>query len=101
MTLSPICVIVVLRKTHDQSRLYLLGPPRIERDGVPVMVDTAKAIARLAYPVLTETSQRRETLIGLLWPESDQAHGRPVLRRTLSASTRRWGANGCWPTETR
>ena len=51
------------------------GTPPIN-DGAPVTVDTAKAIALLAYLVLTETSQRRETLIGLLWPESDQAHGR-------------------------
>ena len=72
-------------------RLYLLGPPRIERDGAPVMVDTAKAIALLAYLVLTETSQRRETLIGLLWPESDQAHGRAALRRTLSALNKALG----------
>ena len=42
------------------TRLYLLGPPRIERDGAPVMVDTAKAIALLAYLVLTEASQRRK-----------------------------------------
>ena len=73
------------------TRLYLLGPPRIERDGAPVMVDTAKAIALLAYLVLTETSQRRETLIGLLWPESDQAHGRAALRRTLSALNKALG----------
>ena len=72
-------------------RLYLLGPPRIERDGAPVMVDTAKAIALLAYLVLTETSQRRETLIGLLWPESDPAHGRAALRRTLSALNKALG----------
>ena len=72
-------------------RLYLLGPPRIERDGAPVGVDTAKAIALLAYLVLTETSQRRETLIGLLWPESDQARGRAALRRTLSALNKALG----------
>jgi len=29
--------------------VYLLGPPLIERDGVPVKVDTSKAIALLAY----------------------------------------------------
>jgi DNA-binding SARP family transcriptional activator/class 3 adenylate cyclase len=65
-------------------RFYLLGPPGIERDGTPVQVDTAKAIALLAYLVLSGTSQRRETLVGVLWPESDQAHGRAALRRTLS-----------------
>src|SRR5512136_2588951 len=73
-------------------KLYLLGPPRIERDGAPVEVDTAKAIALLAYLVLTETRQRRETLVGLLWPESDQAHGRAALRRTLSALNKALGS---------
>ena len=29
--------------------LFLLGPPRIEKDGLPVNVDTRKAIALLAY----------------------------------------------------
>jgi len=29
--------------------VYLLGPPLIERDGVPVKVDTSKALALLAY----------------------------------------------------
>jgi DNA-binding SARP family transcriptional activator len=72
-------------------RLYLLGPPRIERDGAPVEVDTAKAIALMAYLVLTETRQRRETLVGLLWPESDQEHGRAALRRTLSALNKALG----------
>ena len=54
-------------------------------------VDTAKAIALLAYLVLTETSQRRESLVGLLWPESDQAHGRSAPRRTLSVLNKALG----------
>jgi len=61
-----------------------LGPPRIERDGEPAAVDTPKAIALLAYLVLDETSQRRQTLVGLLWPESDQALGRSA------EAARRW-----------
>jgi DNA-binding SARP family transcriptional activator len=72
-------------------RLHLLGPPRIERDGAPVAVDTAKAIALLAYLVLNDTHQRRETLVGLLWPESDQEHGRAALRRTLSVLNKALG----------
>jgi DNA-binding SARP family transcriptional activator len=65
--------------------LYLLGPPRIERDGVPVKVDTRKAIALLAYVAITGESHRRDSLVNLLWPEYDQARGRAALRRTLSA----------------
>jgi DNA-binding SARP family transcriptional activator/tetratricopeptide (TPR) repeat protein len=56
-----------------------------------VEVDTAKAIALLAYLVLNETRQRRETLVGLLWPESDQVHGRAALRRTLSTLNKALG----------
>jgi len=65
--------------------LYLLGPPRIECDGLPVKVDTRKAIALLAYVAITRETHRRESLINLLWPESDQTRGRANLRRTLYA----------------
>ncbi len=65
--------------------LHLLGPPRIEREGVPIKVDTRKAIALLAYLGVTGQSQRRSSLINLLWPEYDRTRGRAVLRRTLYA----------------
>jgi DNA-binding SARP family transcriptional activator len=65
--------------------LYLLGPPRIERDGVPIRVDTRKAIALLAYIAVTGESHRRASLINLLWPEYDRSRGRAALRRTLYA----------------
>jgi DNA-binding SARP family transcriptional activator/predicted ATPase len=65
--------------------LYLLGPPRIERDGEPIKVDTRKAIALLAYIAITGESHRRDALVNLLWPEYDQTRGRAALRRTLSA----------------
>jgi len=64
--------------------LFLLGPPRIERDGVLVDVDTRKAIALLAYLAITRQQQSRDTLATLLWPEYDQTHARATLRRTLS-----------------
>jgi hypothetical protein len=50
----------------------LLGPPRVERDGVPVEVDTRKAIALLAYLAVNGQGQNRDTLAGLLWPEYHQ-----------------------------
>jgi predicted ATPase/DNA-binding SARP family transcriptional activator/predicted negative regulator of RcsB-dependent stress response len=65
--------------------LYLLGPPRIELDGEPVHVDTRKAVALLAYLALNRERQRRDALVNLLWPESDQSRGRAALRRTLFA----------------
>jgi predicted ATPase/DNA-binding SARP family transcriptional activator len=65
--------------------LYLLGPPRIERDGVPIKLDRRKAIALLAYIAVTEQNQRRAALVNLLWPEYDSTRGRSALRRTLYA----------------
>ncbi|HEU5369935.1 MAG TPA: AAA family ATPase [Ktedonobacterales bacterium] len=64
--------------------LLLLGPPRIEHDGRPVVVDTRKAIALMAYLVMTRQEQSRDRLAGLLWPDYDQTHARAALRRTLS-----------------
>ena len=63
--------------------LSLLGSPRLELDGVPLEVDTRKAIALLAYLTVTGENHRRDSLINLLWPDYDQARGRTVLRRTL------------------
>jgi DNA-binding SARP family transcriptional activator len=68
-----------------QLALYLLGPPRVERDGVPIQVDTRKAVALLAYLAVTAESHRRASLVNLLWPESDRTRGRGALRRTLYA----------------
>jgi DNA-binding SARP family transcriptional activator len=74
--------------------LYLLGPPRIERDGVPIQVDTRKAIALLVYLAVTGESYRRASLVNLLWPEYDQTRGRAALRRTLYALRKALG--GAW-----
>ena len=65
--------------------ISLLGAPRVERDGVPIDVDTRKAIALLAYLALTAQAHSRDTLAALLWPEYDQTSARAALRRTLSA----------------
>jgi predicted ATPase/DNA-binding SARP family transcriptional activator len=76
--------------------LYLLGTPRIERDGAPVVVDTRKALALLAYLVVNRQRQSRDTLAALLWPDYDQAHARATLRRTLSTLHKAVG--GAWLT---
>jgi DNA-binding SARP family transcriptional activator len=65
--------------------VHLLGPPRIERDGVAIKVDTRKAIALLAYLAAAAEPQSRESLAALLWPEAEQSRARAALRRTLSA----------------
>jgi DNA-binding SARP family transcriptional activator len=63
--------------------MFLLGPPRIERDGVGVGFDTRKAVALLAFLALHPGPLRRDTLAAALWPDAAQA--RSALRRTLSA----------------
>ncbi len=62
----------------------LLGSPRLERDGEPIIVDRRKAIALMAYLAVMRQRQSRDTLATLLWPEGDQSHARAALRCTLS-----------------
>ena len=64
--------------------VFLFGRPRVERDGVPVTVARRKALALLAYLVVTRQAHGRDALVALLWPELDGEHGRAVLRSTLA-----------------
>ena len=66
-------------------KITLFGSPQIEKDGKTVSVDTRKAIALLAYLILTGQVHTRDSLAAVLWPESDQRSARAALRRTLSA----------------
>lgn len=68
----------------NRLALAFLGLPQIEHDGVPVTVDTRKAIALLAYLAITHQHHSRDKLAALLWPDYDQSHARGALRRTLS-----------------
>ncbi len=68
----------------SQLIIRLLGAPGVERDGAPVIMDTRKATALLAYLVVTGREHGREALAALLWPEYDDEHARAALRRTLS-----------------
>ena len=65
-------------------QLRLLGTPVAAVGGVPLAVDTRKAIALAAYLALEEGAHSRDTLAGLLWPDHDQDRARAALRRTLS-----------------
>ncbi len=62
----------------------LFGPPRIERGGFRVEVDTRKAIALLALLAASDKPRSRYELVAMLWPEADAASARSSLRRTLS-----------------
>jgi predicted ATPase/DNA-binding SARP family transcriptional activator len=65
--------------------LYLLGPPRIERDGEPVTIRRRKATALLAYLAVTGECHTRDALATLCWPESDQSRARASLRAALAS----------------
>src|SRR4249919_3479503 len=77
-------------------RLALLGPPDIRCDGAPLVVDTRKAVALLAYLAVTGERHGRDALAGLLWPDHDTDHARGALRRTLSVLNKALG--GRWLT---
>ena len=77
-----------------ELEIFLLGSPRIERDGAPARVDTRKAIALAAYLAVADGSHRRDTLALLLWPEADETHARAALRRTLSSLNRALEGHG-------
>ena len=65
-------------------KLFLLGSPRFERDGVPLQFDTRKNVALVAYLAVTGQTHSRESLITLLWPELEPSRARAGLRRNLS-----------------
>ena len=69
----------------SQLDIFLLGAPRIERDGTLIEVDTRKAIALLAFLAVTGEAHRRDTLASFLWPDADETRARGALRRTLSS----------------
>jgi DNA-binding SARP family transcriptional activator len=67
----------------SQLRFFLFGPPRLKRRGEPIDLGLRKAMALLAYLVVTKGEYSRDDLATLLWPESDQSSARASLRRTL------------------
>lgn len=70
--------------------LFVLGGTALR--GVPSdaanrLLGQSKAVALLAYLALAKPGlrQRRDRLVGLLWPALDQAHARAALRKTVHA----------------
>ena len=63
--------------------LGLLGPPEVRHDGKPVTFRTRKVMALLIYLAVEGRLHSREKLTALLWPESEEAQGRMLLRRSL------------------
>jgi predicted ATPase/DNA-binding SARP family transcriptional activator len=69
--------------------LFLLGMPRLRRDGVLLQFDTRKIMALVAYVAVSglETKGRRlsrASLVALLWPDLEPSRARANFRRSLS-----------------
>lgn len=64
--------------------IRVLGPLEVLVDGVPLVVDTRKALAMLALLAVEGRAFAREELAAMLWPEADDESARGALRRTLS-----------------
>jgi ABC-type transport system substrate-binding protein/DNA-binding SARP family transcriptional activator len=65
--------------------LHLLGPPLVERDGVPLKFRRRRSTALLAYLAVTGDACTREALAALFWPEHDASRARAGLRGALAA----------------
>jgi predicted ATPase len=65
-------------------KLFLLGSPRLERDGAPLEFSMRKNLALIAYLAVTAQPHTREALVTLLWPELEPSRARAGLRRNLS-----------------
>ena len=84
--------------TASPPKLFLLGG--VELRGVPprdadALLAQSKAVALLAYLALSPPGrhQRRDRVVGLLWPELDQAHARATLRKAVHAVRTTLGAD--------
>jgi DNA-binding SARP family transcriptional activator len=78
--------------------IRLFGGTDLRADGKAVgweMLSQTRPTALLAYLALAETGDylRRDHLVGLFWPESDQAHARNNLRKLLMSLRRSLGAD--------
>lgn len=68
----------------DELNVFLLGAPRIERNGEPVALRRSKALALLAYLCVEPRPHTRDALLDLLWPLFEPDDARNNLRRELS-----------------
>lgn len=85
----------------EQSGLELCLLGGIELRGAPraaaeALLSQTKPVALLAFLALSPNGvfQRRDRLVGLLWPDLDQAHARAALRKALHELRNTLGAQG-------
>lgn len=70
-------------------RVYLLGPLRIERDGVRIHLPRRKVESLLAYLLLHPEQHGRDHLATLFWGDSADAQARHSLRTALALAVGR------------
>lgn len=73
-------------------RFSLFGATRLMRDGRPVDLHAAKAIALLGYLAVGPAPPTRSQILSLLWPESTDEAARKNLRNALWAIRTALGA---------
>jgi DNA-binding SARP family transcriptional activator/pimeloyl-ACP methyl ester carboxylesterase/predicted ATPase len=76
----------------ERLKLFVFGPPRLERAGQPFDLGLRKALALFVYLAVSKQPQSRDGLAALFWPEHDQREARANLRRTLHRLTQAIGA---------
>ncbi len=67
----------------DGLRILILGPPRIELNGETLSLETRRAVALLAYLVVSGPCATREALAALLFPDYEPTRAFANLRRTI------------------
>ena len=67
----------------SKLKVFLLDTPRLEIDSTAIELERRKAMALLAYLVVTQKSHSRDSLAALLWPEADQNRARTTLRHHI------------------
>jgi len=72
-------------------KVFLFGPPRIEKDNQPIEIKRRKTLALFAYLVVSGEPYSRDALATLFWPENDQSGARANLRRDISRLKRTLG----------
>lgn len=65
------------------TKLHLFGSPYIEHDDVCISFGSRKVSALVYYLAIAESPVGRDSIVALLWPDSDQPGGRGLLRDSL------------------
>ena len=75
-------------RVMSSLKLTFFGSPQVELDGERIALKTRKALALLAYLVVSRQSHSREALATLFWPEFSSKRAFANLRGALRSLTR-------------